>query len=313
MDVEKPKGLRLKKWQKKQLWFWRLGQRSSESKKAYEKYFQFLNQTRNSTRLDQDKKKKLQQSTTTALSHLLQTQASFLKYCRRLERYAKKGQLRNGQLYCKAGIKITHERVNQYEAMCHFMVRKFLPGLGLWEAGFSYDDLINQLRMEIYLALANGFDPFTVMEEKERTIEEIEKEVHKLESVIVCGRLKSYLRRQTWKFHPDQLGGKTWCIEEFTCQGMKNSNYDKHVSREFSAGLFTESNAEPLILVDFIRDQQDRLLEILDREGPDAVKKAFFALDTESRDVIQDSLFGSGVSRWNDLTNLGGDESCNSA
>jgi hypothetical protein len=305
MDVAKPKGLRLKRWQKKQLWIWRIAQKSEASRQAYAEYYECLKRARRATRLKQTKKKKLQRQTTLALSKLYQTQASYLKHCRRLQRYAKRGQLINGELYCRAGKKITQERVDRYEAMCHFMVRKFLPGLALWEASMSYDDLVNQCRMEIYLALLNGFNPKSVMKKRDRTDQELEDELLKLEKTIVYGRLKSCLRRMTWRNHPDQLGGKTWCLEQIL-------NREDACSEEFRYGLFTKEHGNQFFPIDFIRDQQDRLLEILNQYGPEAAKEVFSRMDQESKELIQESLFGNTKSKWSELADLGGDDSCSS-
>lgn len=300
MDVEHPKGLRLKRWQRKQLWIWRIGQRSESSRQAYARYRNRLAEARRAG-LSKVEKKKLQRVAMLALSELYQTQTSYMKYSRRMERYARRGQLINGQLYCKAGKQITQSRVNQYEAMCHFMVRKFLPNLALWEAAFSYDDLVNQLRMEIYLALLNGFNPKTVMDERARSEEEFQDAIQKLEKTIVYGRLVSYLRRLTWKFHPDQFGGKTWCLEQIV-------NREDAYSEEFRYGLFTEEVDFP---IDFISDQKDRLIEILNQYGPEVAKEVFSRLDKNSRDLIQDSLFGSVGSKWSELIDLEEGESCN--
>lgn len=314
MDVEKTKGLRLKRWQKKQLWIWRIGQRSQASQIAYARYYDCLKKTREAGRASSAKKKRLQRKTALALSALYQTQVSYLKHARRLQRYAKRGQLVNGELYCRAGKKITPERVNQYEAMCHFMVRKFLPGLALWEASMAYDDLVNQCRMEIYLALLNGFNPKAVMDKRERSGEQLEKELLKLEKTIVYGRLKSCLRRLTWRNHPDQLGGKTWCYESLVESKVTTERVSARSSyiggQEFRYGLFTAERDDQFFRVDFIRDQQDRLLTILEKEGAEAVKKEFFALDKRSQELLQETLFGKIESKWSELTDLGGEESC---
>jgi hypothetical protein len=64
---------------------------------------------------------------------------------------------------CKAGRPIDNERIQKYEPMCHYMVREFLPALALFEASMDYDDLINQCKLEVFMALKNKFDPVLAM------------------------------------------------------------------------------------------------------------------------------------------------------
>jgi hypothetical protein len=293
----KPKGLRIKRWQKKQLWIWRVAQKSPAGREAYERYYRALKKSRQ-TGFSQSEKKKLGREMTSALSAINQTQASFLKHCRKMQRLAKRGQLINGKLFCKAGLEITPERIGRYENMCHYIVRKFLPGLALWEASYSYDDLVNQCRREIFLCFLNGFDPYEYIKGVAKN-----EDIQKLEQTIVFGRLKSYMRRLLWRFHPDQLGGQTWSLDPLLEQrDGKKRHYGG--GQEFHLGIFNQPGIFP---VDFIQDQQDRLMDILNREGPEAVKQAFHSLDPESREVIQESLF-----RGNDwsVVDFEGEESC---
>lgn len=219
--------------------------------------------------------------------HSPKKKEALVKYARRMQRYAKRRQLVDGQFYCKAGKPITQERVSSYEAMCHFMVAKFLPQRALWEASMVYEDLINQCRIEVMLALLNGFDPKKVMGTKVRTPEEFDHEVQMLEQTIVFGRLKSYLRRQRWKYHPEQLGGRSSSLE-----GILDG-----VNQEFGHGLFTSDKTDPLIPVDKLNEQKDRLLNILKNSGPEAVKKAFFRLDNASREHLGDFLWSEDPRR----------------
>lgn len=306
MDVEiSPKGLRLKKWQKKQLWIWRVGQRSEAGQKAYARYYEALKKTR-APGLDKAAKKKLHRKMTAALSDVYETQGSYLKHCRQMQRLVKRGQLICGKFFCKAGKEISQERIGRYEAMCHFMVRKFLPGMALWEAGYSYEDLINQCRLEIFLALLNGFNPKLFIKGFVRGNFQNDVAIQKLEQTIVYGRLRSYLRRLTWKYHPDQLGGQSWSFDQII--DPNGDDQGRHQRSEFRFGLYTKNKDEPIIGIDFIRDQKDRLLDILNQEGPEAVRQAFSVLDEESREVIQESLFEQND--WSVAASLGGEESC---
>jgi hypothetical protein len=287
MDVEtKPKGLRLKRWQEKQLWIWRISQRSEAGKLAYKNYYQALKKTRSMAGLSKTAKKKRQKKLASSLSRIYETQISYLKHCRQMQRLVKRGQLRSGKFYCRGGKEINQERINRYEAACHFLVRKKIPGMGLWEASYAYEDLINQCRLEIFLALLNGFNPHGFIKGVAT-----DDDIIKLEKTIVFGRLESWLRRQTWKYHPDQLGGQSCSFDEIA-NPNRDTGIDQHSSRkEFRFGLFTKEMDSPIFPIDFIRDQKDRLLDILNREGPEAVKVAFSALDIGSREAIQESLF----------------------
>jgi hypothetical protein len=222
---------------------------------------------------------------------------SFLKHTRRMQRYAERGQLRNNKFFCKAGQLITQERVDRYEPMCHFMVRKFYPVLSLRDTGYSYDDFVNQCRVEVFLAILNGFDPFKVMDHRERSKEQMELEIRKLEQSIVYGRLRDYLRRSSWKYHPEQLGGITWSIDQLLDRESENGH-----NIEYRYSLYTESNVDPLGSSFRMEVQKDQLLEILEKQGPEAVKKAFFELDRDSRDTIKDILFRESENRWTELS-----------
>jgi hypothetical protein len=117
---------------------------------------------------------------------------------------------------CKAGIDIDDARIKKYEPMCHYMVRKFLPALALFEASMDYEDLINQCRQEVFMALKNKFDPelamtSTIKDPEKRKAQLAKKRANpeaalaQAEKSIVFGRLQNYLRRTRHKFHPDTI------------------------------------------------------------------------------------------------------------
>jgi hypothetical protein len=259
----KPKGIRYRKWQQKQLWEFRVAQVPEAQRK------------------------------------------SFIKNARRMQRYAERGQLKNGVFYCKAGKPITEERVAKYTAMCHYMVRKFLPSLALWEAGLVYDDLINQSKIEVFLALLNGFDPEKAVTSTEpdlvkraeieaRKRANLEETLVQAEQNIVFGRLRSYFIRLCWKYHPDQLGGRS---------GSLNAMLDG-INQEFAAGLYTNTEPGAFKKDHRIKDERQRLLEILATEGPDAVRRAFFELHPKTQESLAEALRDAILSqpRW-DLLN----------
>lgn len=149
-------------------------------------------------------------------------------------------------LTCKGGKPIDNKRIQKYENLCHFLVRKFLPALNLYEASMNYEDLVNQCRYETMKALMN-YDPVIAMKsfrvkkvldkdgspiilkvykngkivyktepdlelrksEEERKLKDPEKAMRKAEEGIVYGRIANYLRRTRWKYNEENAGGKT--------------------------------------------------------------------------------------------------------
>lgn len=208
-------------------------------------------------------------------------------------RYAKAGQLKNGKWFCKAGWPITEDRISKYEKMCHFMVRKFLPANALFEAAMTYEDLINQCRMEVFLALLDGFDPEKAMtcniEDpilREAAIQKKllnkEQTLEKAEISMVYGRLQNYLRRTTWRFHPDQLGGRSQSLDEI----------NEGVNQEFRLSCYVPSEE----FSDAVLEQKEKLLEIVDgmsRGSAARAKMAFNRLkkaNPEMADAVIDYL-----------------------
>jgi hypothetical protein len=124
------------------------------------------------------------------------------------------------KVYCKAGREIDNARILKYEGFYRKIIRDFLPGLCLVEAAMSYDDLLNQLRYEAFMAIKNGFDPIKAMDSSikdpekraiqiQKKLNNPEKALEQAEKNMVYGRLVNYMRRTRWKYHPDQRGGRT--------------------------------------------------------------------------------------------------------
>lgn len=286
MDVQKI--IRIRKKKKRQSWLWRLAQHSPTGIADFDRYRKALSQKPSGS-----KKKRVKRiaNITKFINDICSGASSFMKYSRRMKRLAARGQLRNGVFFCKIGGEITQERLARYESLCHYMILQFLPAKALWEASMNYDDLVNRCRAEVFLALLNGFDPESVMTKIPRTPEQYRNEIQKLEQSIVFGRLRGYLRRETWKYHPDQFGGRS-CSMTLILDG---------INQEFDYGIFTNSEKDPLAPLDLVRKQTDRLLDILERKGTDAVRRAFFELARTDQELISDSLFEGGRSRWEEM------------
>lgn len=212
---------------------------------------------------------------------------SYLRRIKKLEKYAKQNQLKSGEFYCKSGKIIDQERVQKYEGLCHYMVRKFLPKLMLHEAAFDYEDLVNQCRLEVFLALLDGFDPEKAMSVKEadpvkraeklqRKMDDPEAALSKAEKSIVYGRLQNYLRRTRWEYHPDQLGGRTESLD----------SRDSELSME-DGGL---SSDVCFIVSSSVHENKRHLFDVLEDSGPQEAREKFYLLSEESRAELEEHL-----------------------
>lgn len=214
------------------------------------------------------------------------------------------------------GRPIDDARINKYEAMCHFMVRRYLPALSLYEASMDYSDLVNQCRYEVMMALANfssakalssfrtkkALDeqgnpiilrykagrPVYLMipDEEKRQSEVIRKSkdpqtaLRKAEESIVYGRLNNYMRRVRWKFSPGQRGGKT--ISADMLMGSL-ADQKKKARLEFEFGY----SIDPAPLMEFSATvEKERLLDMLEVSGSEEAKKAFDRLSEDMRASI---------------------------
>lgn len=213
-------------------------------------------------------------------------------------------------LTCKGNRIIDYERVSKYNDMCHFLIRKFLPSLALFEASMSYDDLFNQCQYETVKALIN-FDPKLAMKSfiqkrskddngnfiilkydryarpkyqfepdfEARNKKETEKladparALQKAEESIVYGRLQNYLRRTRWKYSKDNTGGSTRLFPDnhFVFGLVKTSDIN-----------YTEFQS---VLVDI-----NKMSDILDVSGKDGVMLYIDALPESKQILIKDYL-----------------------
>jgi hypothetical protein len=218
--------------------------------------------------------------------------ALYLKHSRTMQRYAKLGQLRHGEYYCKMGLLINYARVEKYESMCHYMVQKFVPARSLWEASCNYDDLTNRARFEVFKALLNGFNPRKVVRG-----EPTPEDICKLEKSTIYGRLRSFLKRELYNHHPDQRGGRSISIENILV-GV-NSN----VSSSFQNQLVSDFESQ-----EDLDKTKEELLYILETQGADVARSAFFQLDERSREMVSDYLFNLDPSRG--MASLPTEEDC---
>jgi len=211
---------------------------------------------------------------------------SIAKRFRRLKKYKLLGQYRYGVFYCKSEKPITQERLDQYDRMCHKIVRKFLPALALYEKSYNYDDLVISCRREVFLALLDGFDPIkamtsTLLDPQKRKLAEHykimnrEKTLSNSEKNIVWGRLKNWVRRERFKYSPQELGGRTEALEVYIDGKIRRNEIERGVYNEIADSIPDE-----------IHEIKDRLLNILAEDGPEAVLKAYQNLEDSESDMV---------------------------
>lgn len=234
------------------------------------------------------KKKKLEYK----VANGLMDQRSYNKRSRKFAKYAKQGQLIGGEFYCKSGKIIDQERLDKYEGLCHHMVQKFLPARALFEAALDYEDLVNQCRLEVFLALLDGFDPVKAMSvtekdpvKRERALAKKQADpdaaLSKAEKAIVYGRLQNYLRRTRWEYHPEQLGGQTESLDAAFADGHH---------REIDKNYFSFDVCDQTL------ETKDNLLDVLETYGPERVRDHYNSLDEDARGSLVEHL--EEVASW---------------
>lgn len=233
---------------------------------------------------------------------------SFAKKYRRLKKYKATNQYRDGQFYCKGNKPITEARVGQYDGMFHKLIREYFPALFVNEAAYNYDDLAMACRVEVFLALLDGFDPAKAMTStKEDPVLRAEIEASKAanpegaleraEKNIVWGRLHNYLRRTRWKYHPSQRGGMTGSLDFLlkpSNSATRSGTSSEGVSyNEYKRGLFTPAEEE----CSEILDLKQRLIGVLEDKGVEEAKALFMTLPAEYREAVVDILVRDGKRR----------------
>lgn len=201
------------------------------------------------------------------------------------------------KVYCKSGREIDNARILKYEGFYRKIIRDFLPGLCLMEASMAYDDLLNQLRYEAFMALKNGFDPVKAMgssiKDPEKRAKQIEKKLanpekalEQAEKNIVYGRLVNYMRRARWKYHPDQRGGRSVSLDAILYSINTNEDSDDNLNA-FSVENnvnFNQSQAE-VDRIDLMKAMED---------GKD-VRALFLSLPEERREDVLEMLSNSNM------------------
>jgi hypothetical protein len=199
------------------------------------------------------------------------------------------------KVYCKSGREIDNARIAKYEGFYRKVIKDFLPGLCLMEASMAYDDLLNQLRYEAFMALKNGFDPVKAMDssikDPEKRAKQIEKKLanpekalEQAEKNIVYGRLVNYMRRSRWKYHPDQRGGRSVSLDAIlTASSLNNDSDDNCV-------FFMIDHKNH---IDYVQADQDRADLLKAMENGKDVKEMYLALPKERREDLLEILKNS--------------------
>ena len=199
------------------------------------------------------------------------------------------------KVYCKSGREIDNARIAKYEGFYRKVIKDFLPGLCLMEASMAYDDLLNQLRYEAFMALKNGFDPVKAMgssiKDPEKRAKQIEKKLanpekalEQAEKNIVYGRLVNYMRRSRWKYHPDQRGGRSVSLDAILTASSLNNDSDDN------SGFFMVQNKEH---IDHSQADADRAELLRAMEDGKDVKQMYLSLPKERREDLLEILKNS--------------------
>ena len=213
---------------------------------------------------------------------------------RKIKKYVALGQFKDGRFYCKSGQLIDDVRVSNYNRLCHYLVQKCIKAKRLSEAAFDYGDLVNQCKREVFLALLNGFDPVKAMTSNEKDPEkklireeekrkDPKKALKAAEKLIVYGRIKNYLRRTLFEYHPDQRGGRTISLEAWLI-----SNPDSNEYHLFDSEKFRKHFDQRLVSDSILRDR-DVLMAKYDI-SPDEARRQFFEMDEGRRSDLEEYL-----------------------
>lgn len=192
------------------------------------------------------------------------------------------------KVYCKSGREIDNARITKYEGFYRKVIKDFLPGLCLMEASMAYEDLLNQLRYEAFMALKNGFDPVKAMgstiKDPEKRAKQIEKKLanpekalEQAEKNIVYGRLINYMRRSRWKYHPDQRGGRSVSLDAILSSSNSHDDSDDN-----SAFCFVEAKDS----IDRHQAEMDRAELFKALEDGKNVKDIYMSLPKERREDL---------------------------
>lgn len=168
---------------------------------------------------------------------------------------------------------IDGKKIEAFQSLWRFLIRKRLPAGMLREACWDYADLENSCRTEVFMALAHTFDPKVAFDRLGPPAWEAHKRndpggfLKFVQRVFVTRRIENFLRRNQWKHHPQQVGGVTVGI------GI------------FQPTLREESHVPAPLMSDI-----DSLEEILESKGPEAVKEYFNGLPEDKKESLVEIL-----------------------
>ena len=127
---------------------------------------------------------------------------------------------------CKLGRPIDNARINKYEMLCHYLIRKHFPSHA-FPSLFDYDDVLNQCRLEVFKAIKK-LDPKKALDSYlkdpvKRAAKIAEKEANPekayqiAEKNLAYWQVDNHLKRMKWnhgiKTAPEKRRGKTYSLE----------------------------------------------------------------------------------------------------
>jgi hypothetical protein len=187
-------------------------------------------------------------------------------------------------------IEVDECRLNKFSDLWENMIRVHFPTRYVWGAMWGHDDLVSLCRIEAFKALSETFDPnkmrsrvFLCKTEESRIKRfEEEKELcrdfNKILSIAERGwvkeRLRNFLWRSQYNYHPQQLGG--------IAQSMTPLAEDKVTNKEMRFNLFYETKLHSPEAI----QKTEELLFVMDQLGPKEAANLFFSMECCDRDGV---------------------------
>jgi hypothetical protein len=189
---------------------------------------------------------------------------------------------------------IDEKLLNKFKDLWEGMIRSHFPARYVWGAAWDYKDLESLCRTETFKALSETFDPDKMRsgvgacktaaarakryaDEKE-LCRDLENLLYVSQRGWVKERLKNFLWRSQFKFHPQQLGGVT--------QSMTPLSDEKTNNNEVKLNLFYETRIHSPETI----KKTEELVVMMEKIGSEDAVKMFYSFDRGTREDIVDLI-----------------------